>query len=75
MADLVEFKPKSKLDNESAIELLESALEQARDGAITAVVLGYVRPDGTIGTSFSDGPAGPMMGVAGLLLHRVTMDD
>ena len=51
----MELVKKQVIVNESAVELLESLLEQVKKGSIISLGVSYVTADGDIGTGISDG--------------------
>lgn len=54
MADVLELVPLRARQAESAIGVLESALEEAEDGQISAICVCIVRPDGSANAYTSD---------------------
>ena len=56
------------------VEILEDLLEQAKQGRIRTLTIGYARPNGTVGTRWSQGDVIPVFAAAALLFNRV-MDD
>lgn len=54
MADVVELVPVRVRQSDSAIEILESALDEAEDGQVSAVCVCIVRPDGSANAYTSD---------------------
>ena len=53
IAEVHQLKTALTLDNESAIQVLEDVLQEAREGSISAVCVVFVRPDGSANTSTS----------------------
>ena len=51
----MELVKKQVIVNKSAVELLESLLEQVKKGSIISLGVSYVTADGDIGTGISDG--------------------
>lgn len=59
-------------DKESVVELLETALKEARAGDIQAIALAVVRPSSALNTAWSDNSSvAPMLGATLLLQHRL----
>jgi hypothetical protein len=58
-------------DREGAVNTIKEMLADAEKGRITAVSIAYVRPEGSVGTIWSPGEVGPMLGAVALLQFRL----
>lgn len=78
MANLHILETEQDLDRKSVIEVLEAALQDAKDGNVRGVALAVVRPDLALNTSWSDSSAAaPLIGAVALLQKRIieSLDD
>lgn len=72
MGDVIELTPLRKQHNQSAIELLEMALEEARAGDVAAVCISVVRNDGAANAYISDtDQVGTLLGAITLAQVRI----
>jgi len=72
MAEIHTLKTLLDQDKESVIELLETALKEARAGEIQAIAVAIVRPSSALNTAWSDNSnVSPLLGAALLLQHRL----
>lgn len=68
---VIPFKSIEQAETESVITVLERLLASAKAGNIKHVVIGIVRPDGELTSTWSDGNFAQMMGAAGYLFHHI----
>lgn len=66
-------------DVQSVIAILQEAIQEAKDGKLIAVVLGKVRPEGSLNADWSESSAcaTEMLAASTLLQHRLVqyLDD
>lgn len=77
-ANLHAIKPVLDADKQAAIDTLEEALAEAKDGRIQAVAIAAVRPGFAINTAWSTNNCiAPMLGAVLLLQNRLAraLDD
>jgi hypothetical protein len=69
--NVIPLKLSIEREKESAIEILEEILTQAKLGQVQSVAIGVIRPDGTMGTGWSEGAASALLGAISLLNYRL----
>ena len=73
---IVKFEASVELSSKDAVEVIESALREAKNGKVTSVAIALVRTDGAIGTRIPESidNIGLLLGAVSLLQYRLMKD-
>lgn len=76
MGEIKRFAARPEQDQKDCIRVLEDLLAQAHAGQLRSVVVGYIRPDGNVGTDWSSSyDTVGMLAAAGLIFTRLMVDE
>ena len=74
MGEIIPLNADLAKECSQCVGILEELLDQAKAGRIRTLAIGYARPNGTVGTQWSQGDVIPVFAAVALLFARV-MDD
>jgi hypothetical protein len=75
MSNVTQLKTAATEEQETAVQVLEDALVEVRQGQVRGVAIAIARANGGVNYRWSTAPLSTMLGAVAVLMHRLAAQD